>query len=286
MEKGSEYEAFVQKLQQALLDAEAIAHQKNIKVERNKKIKDNCGNWREFDLYWEYELAGVTYKTIIECKDYASRVSVEKIDALIGKIRDIPGLKPIFATTLGYQRGAEKKALQNCIDLLIVREQRDQDWRDKDGNPFLREIHITMHLTPPVAISKFSPRIDRQWVEQHTDIRPEELTEFRGLSTNIIIENRANADTYSLHQLQSRLCVVEDECLGEFNKTVEFQDAYLECDGRRLKLLSYEISYVRSAPFVSEVVIDFSKELIGVIEYLNKGSTTAVFKDRVISDWR
>lgn len=60
--------------------------QKNIEIERNKKIKDNYGIVREFDLYWEYELAGVIYKTIIECKDYASRVSIDKIDAFIGKL--------------------------------------------------------------------------------------------------------------------------------------------------------------------------------------------------------
>lgn len=99
MSDGKNYEIFVQRLQQALLDSELLTTQKNIKIERHKKIIDNCGINREFDLYWEYELTGVTYKTIIECKDYIRPVSVEKIDALIGKIRDIPDLKPVFAAT-------------------------------------------------------------------------------------------------------------------------------------------------------------------------------------------
>ena len=66
---GRDYESFVQKLQQALINSEEYLHQKNISIERNVKITDNYGIDREFDLYWEYELAGVTYKTVIECKD-------------------------------------------------------------------------------------------------------------------------------------------------------------------------------------------------------------------------
>lgn len=99
---GREYEEFVASLQKALFESEQWTELRNIQIEQNKKIKDNFGILREFDLYWEYELAGITYKTVIECKDYASKVSIEKIDALLGKIRDIPDLKPIFATKTGY----------------------------------------------------------------------------------------------------------------------------------------------------------------------------------------
>jgi hypothetical protein len=67
---GKNYEIFVQNLYQALLDSEIQGLQKNIKIERNKMILDKNGINREFDLYWEYEFAGITYKTVIECKDY------------------------------------------------------------------------------------------------------------------------------------------------------------------------------------------------------------------------
>jgi hypothetical protein len=40
----------------------------------------------------EFDLGGYVYKTVIECKDYASTITVEKIDAFIGKTNDIPGL--------------------------------------------------------------------------------------------------------------------------------------------------------------------------------------------------
>ena len=182
MSLGAEYEKFVQLLHQALLNAEMVGNQKNILVERNKKIRDNCGIEREFDIYWEYELAGITYKTIIECKDYASPVSVEKIDALIGKIRDVPGLKPVFATTNGYQRGAEKKAAANRIDLLIVREQRPEDWVSEDGTPFIKEIHIKLHAIVPASIKEFVPTVSRKWIEENTEIDPNSLGMLSGLN--------------------------------------------------------------------------------------------------------
>ncbi|MBP7784359.1 MAG: restriction endonuclease, partial [Aliarcobacter sp.] len=145
---GTDYERFVLTIQQAILNSEEFSKQKNIKIELNKKIVDNTGTEREFDLYWEYQLAGITYKTIIECKDYNSRISVEKIDALIGKIKDLPDIKPVFATKTGYQSGAETKAKHNKIDLLIVREQIEDDWKDKNGNPFIKKIFIRLIALP------------------------------------------------------------------------------------------------------------------------------------------
>jgi hypothetical protein len=36
-----------------MLDSEDLIKQKNVKIETNKKLTDNCGVEREFDLYWE-----------------------------------------------------------------------------------------------------------------------------------------------------------------------------------------------------------------------------------------
>ena len=286
MSLGTEYEKFVQQLYQALLDAEMVGNQRNISVERNKKIKDNCGVNREFDIYWEYELAGINYKTVIECKDYSSTVSVEKIDALIGKIRDIPDLKAVFATSNGYQSGAQKKANANRIELLIVREQRDQDWVSEDGTPYIRQVHITTHAIMPVSIKEFSPSISRKWVKENTEIDPDSLGNISGLSDEIFINDVKNGDRYSLHELQSRLSSSRQEECGEYEHTEHFEDAYLVYGERSLKLEAYRIVYVRHAPAVTETVIDFSKELVGVIEYLGRGETTAVFKSKIVRNWR
>jgi hypothetical protein len=282
---GSNYEQFVQRLQQALLDSEPFSNQRNIIVERNKKIIDNNGIEREFDLYWEYELAGIKYKTIIECKDYSSKISIEKIDALIGKLHDLPDIKPVFATKIGYQSGAETKARQNKIDLLVVREQNNNDWKDEDGNPLIKLIEINIHALPTARITNFQPFIDRDWVLQNTDIDVSKPLNFKANNNEIFIDNREKGERYSLYDLASRLDSKSNQ-YGSFTNQEEFEDAYIQYDSTSFKLRAYQIDYEIVPPLRQTYTIDYAKELIGVIEYLHQGKITAVFKDRVIKDWR
>lgn len=280
---GKEYEIFVSSIQQAILHADLLAINKNIKVEVDKRIIDNCGIERQFDIYWEYELGGITYKTVIECKDYNSRISVEKIDALIGKTCDIPDLKPVFATKKGYQSGAKIKAEQNKIDLLIVREQNESDWSDKDGNPLVKELHFNMQLQYPAVIKEFNPILNAEWVQNHTNLRLSEVAGYRKeLSTDIVIEDLTLDKKYSLYDLGYTLAssfsgsygaVIEDE--------ITFDNAFIYYSNVKLKLQSYRIKYLVPKPSSSQLEIDFTKQLIGVVEYLSKGIKKSVFKDHI-----
>lgn len=284
---GRDYETFVQKIQQALINSEEYLHQKNISIERNVKITDNCGIDREFDLYWEYELAGVTYKTVIECKDYASKISIDKIDSLIGKIRDIPDIKPIFATKTGYQSGAEQKAKHNKIELLIIREQIDDDWKDKDGNSLIKEIHINMLIQSPAHIKAFSPKLDKDWIEQNTDIDSSKPISMDGLTNEIFIKDNIKNEQYSIFDLEQRLTNIKENEYGDMSKVVEFNDGYISYKDKMLKIDSYKVDYTISKPYSMPIVIDYAKELIGVIEYVSRetNTSTAVFKDRIIKNW-
>ncbi|HPG36807.1 MAG TPA: restriction endonuclease, partial [bacterium] len=245
---GKEYEIFVASLYQAILNAEEITTQKNIKVEIDKKIIDRCGIERQFDIYWEYEMGGITYKTAIECKDYTSNISVEKIDALIGKIHDLPDLRAIFATKKGYQSGAKTKAEQNKIDLLIVREQNDLDWTDKDGNPLVKRISMKLNLRIPAVIYSFEPFIDGDWVKANTDLDTNSLVNIEGLNNEIFIDDIDNGERYSLHELSSKLSKSDEKEYGTFEKTEEFEEAYLYHKDLKLKLKSYKLKYSLSKP--------------------------------------
>lgn len=282
---GKDYEDFVKNLQQALLNSEKFITQKNITIETNKKITDNCGIKREFDLYWEYELAGVIYKTVIECKDYKSKVSVEKIDALIGKIRDLPDLKAVFATKTGYQSGAKDKAKFNKIDLLIFRETSDEDWHDKEGNPYLKQIAINMELVSAARTIYFSPEIDGNWARENTDLDLNQPFNLNARNDLVFIEDKEKREKYSILQLEERLGAFHRGESGEFTKVETFKDAYIYYENLKLKLLGYTFKYYISLPIKMSSNIDYTKELVGVIEYLHKGTKTAVFSDKVINDW-
>ncbi len=282
MSDGKDYEIFVQKLQQALLYSEPLTKQKNIEIERNKRITDDSGIDREFDLYWEYKLAGITYKTVIECKDYASKISIDRIDALIGKIRDIPDLKPVFATKTGYQKGAKIKAQKNKIDLLIVREQRADDWEDEEGDPLIREVNIKMYFESSPRITKFSPYIDKDWVLKNTEINLGDSLHISGMNNEIFIEDLKKNETYSLYDLANRLNSISGDRYGELHYKELFEDAYFKNKDLKVKMKSYEVTYIRSEPLITPINIDFSKELLGVIEYLGTGLSTAIFTDKII----
>lgn len=283
---GRDYEKFVASLQKALFDSEKWTVLNNVNIERNKKIKDNFGIEREFDLYWEYELAGITYKTVIECKDYASKVSIEKIDALIGKIRDIPDLKPIFATKTGYQSGAKDKAKANKVELLIVREQNDSDWQTDDGTPLIKQIKINMHAILPARIKSFNPYLDGNWIKDNTDIDvTNERFHLEMRNDQTFIEDCDKNEKYSLQEFENRLTHKADSGFGEYNIHLNFNDAFLHCNGMKLKMREADVAYIVPKPMVHPLVIDFSKELIGVIEYLGKSSKTAIFKDRIVKGW-
>ena len=279
---GREYELFVAKLQQAILNTEDISKQKNIDVEVRKKILDNCGIEREFDVYWEYELAGLTYKTIIECKDYNSSVSLGEIDGILGKTQDIPDLKLVFATTKGYQSGAKLKAKHNNIELLLVREQNSSDWITRDGKPLIKKVSINIIYEPPTRILQFQPKLDREWAEMNSKIDVSQPISIGGLSSEIFIEDIDNSDNYSLHELAATLTPPQGETHGNFKINKCYKHAFIVSQDFRMKLNSLEIHYSIDEPIKESIEIDLSKELLGVIEYLQRGHTQSIFKNGIV----
>lgn len=161
---GKAYEAFVAEIHEAILRVDKTINADSIKIERNKIIEDKDGIKREFDLYWEIKIAGQTYKTVIECKDYSLNISIEKIDAFIGKTDDIPGMKLIYATKTGYQSGAKIKAEKNNIGLLVVREGAEEGWKNDEGISYIKKIIIDGYVTTIPRIIKFPPKIDDEWL--------------------------------------------------------------------------------------------------------------------------
>jgi len=276
---GKEYEVFVATLQQVLLNSEKYGGQKNIVIEKNKIIKDKNGIDREFDLYWEYKLGGLTYKTIIECKDYKSPISIEKIDALIGKVHDIPELKPVFASKSGYQSGAEKKAEQNGIELLIVREQNDSDWVDEYGFHLLKGIKVCGQFIKPANITSFRPMIDGNWVlENGINIDVTKPFQLNELNNEIFIQDITNNEKYSLFDLEAKL-TLENNSPGDYEKSKIFTEAYLHHKGNKYKILSYKVMYSIPEPIEYNDVFDFTQQLVGVVEFIKKGIKLKIFKN-------
>jgi len=280
-----DYEKFVGDLQQAILDSEEHVKQKNIKVERNKIIKDRNGTDREFDLYWEYELGGFIYKTAIECKDYNSKIKINKIDELLGKLHDLPDIKPVFATKKGYESGAIAKAQSNNIELLIVREQNDSDWIDENGNHLTKIIDITISDYAPAVITKFDTIWDGKWIkENRPDIDMTVPIHKRIINNETYIDDIGKNEKYSIYDLTYKLLSLEEHKSGSYERTINFSDAFICYGTDKYKLMAIKVSYYISEPALTGIYIDYSKELNGVIEYLNRGTKKKIFENGTISE--
>lgn len=274
---GIEYEVFVQKLVQAIIDSETAVGQKNIIVRHNETIPDKNGIQRQFDVLWDYELGGVTYRTIIECKDYNSSISIDKVDALIGKLTDFPGVRGIIATTKGYQRGAKEKAQQHNVELLCVREQNDNDWVDADGTPLIREVAVNIVILNAPRIIRCDTFLDKNYVEANNiDIS---LINFsKSLNVDVIIEDIEKNERYSLFELQHKIANKDDN-YGKHEKDIFFENAFISDNTIRVKLKKIHVLYEVLASTNETITIDFSKELLGVVEYLSQGKKKVILKN-------
>jgi len=80
---------------------------------------------RQFDVTVRFKFGLHSYLTVIECKQYNSKVSVDKIDALVTKARDAKANKVIMVSTKGFQTGCHAVAERHGVQLLVVTEKSE-----------------------------------------------------------------------------------------------------------------------------------------------------------------
>lgn len=283
---GLPYELFVQQLQQYIINNENSLGIKQVVVEHNKIITDMHGNARQFDLYWEFEFAGNIYKTVIECKDYASPITIDKIDAFLGKTHDIPGLKLIYATKTGYQSGAKNKAQAHNIELLIIKEGESYDWIDNDGNYLISQINLEMTAITSPSIYAIHPTFNKQFVETNKiDIDMAVQKIFQQLATDLYIHYATDKKRISIHDLSNQLPnKIKNMQYGKGSYEEEYPDFYLEVptEDISIKMRKIKVDYEFNEPITTTNAINLSDSLLGVIKNITKNNQTIIFKDGTV----
>ena len=64
---GTEYEILTQSIYTAILKSEGV---ETINVRHDVDVTGKFGCKHQVDVYWEFRLAGVEFKTVKECKRY------------------------------------------------------------------------------------------------------------------------------------------------------------------------------------------------------------------------
>ena len=96
---------------------EQIQNIENCIFQHNKIIEVDDGNYQIYG-YIEFELMGIKYKTLVECKHYKSSISREKVAVLYDKIRACGANKGVLVSSSNFQSGAVQYASKHGIALI------------------------------------------------------------------------------------------------------------------------------------------------------------------------
>lgn len=118
---------------------EQIQNIVNCNFQHNKIIEVDDGNY-QIDGYIEFNLMGIDYKTIVECKHYKSSISREKVAVLYDKIRACGANKGVLISSSNFQSGALQFASKHGIALIQLTDS-DSLYETRSGfngqnNPF------------------------------------------------------------------------------------------------------------------------------------------------------
>ncbi len=96
----------------------------NVKFVHNKVVEAYDGNY-QLDGYIEFEVMGVLYKTIVECKHYKYPISREIVQKVYDILRTTGAQKGIVVSSSNFQSGAVKYAKEHGIALIQLTEAGD-----------------------------------------------------------------------------------------------------------------------------------------------------------------
>lgn len=105
--KRGEYELLVQAIFQQLHDQDAVP---NFIVEHDV-VKQGTTTKHQIDVYWEFTRGGITYRSVVQAKNWAHAVDKGEVLKFEAVVRDLPGQpRGIMVSANGYQRGAREVA--------------------------------------------------------------------------------------------------------------------------------------------------------------------------------
>lgn len=119
---GIPYELITQQIFQEILDQDSV---RTVKVKHNVTLRGKTIS-HQLDIFWEFDLAGIRYATVVQAKDWSTDVDQGELLKFKAVLDDLPGQpRGIVVTRTGYQRGAGEYARANGILLYQLTEVPD-----------------------------------------------------------------------------------------------------------------------------------------------------------------
>ena len=263
-----QYEQLTQSIYQAILQSD---YGENIQVEHDVEVKGRSGVAHQIDVLWRFKLGNVKHTVLIECKNYASSLTLEKVRNFFGVLHDIGNVQGIIVTKTGFQSGAAEYANYYGIDLKLLRKPTDQDW---DGR--MKDLHINI-IAKSVASSKSKPLMVQMKLKSKDDIQKKYL---EGLMEggNLVVESGPqlrlldkNGNVCSEEMrwwLPKHINVLDKEEGGPYNQYIELDNKYVlinqgKYDEQLIQVEGFDISYYVES--FSHEIITHGEEIVEAI---------------------
>jgi hypothetical protein len=129
MNTGKPYERLIQEIYSDILRLEGV---NNIEVRHDVSLPGRSGSMHQIDVFWEFELAGIRHKVVIQAKDWSSAVDQGEVLKFAAVLDDIPGQpRGIMVARSGFQSGARTIATSEGIVLYELRAPKDSDFEGR-----------------------------------------------------------------------------------------------------------------------------------------------------------
>ena len=195
---GTEYEHLARDIYQALLQSDGVD---TVDVKHNIDVAGRSGCSHQIDVYWEFRLAGVVYKTAIECKRYNKPLEIGRVRDFYAALTDIGNIQGIVVTTVGYQSGAKRFADYYGINLQELRTPTDADWAGK-----LRDVAVKIVIFVPKIEGFGSFLVEDTWYQANLSNNGQEIAiEVCGPHNKIGLHNSEGHLVMSWHQIERSL---------------------------------------------------------------------------------
>jgi hypothetical protein len=140
---GMAYEQLTQQMFQAILDQDIV---QSIKVDNNVRL-DGILTSHQVDIFWEFSLGDVNYKTVVEVKDRKEAIDQGEVMKFKAVLDDLPGQpRGIIVSRSGFQAGARRLASANGILLYELRSPTESDLKGR-----VRSLVLTLISYHPMA---------------------------------------------------------------------------------------------------------------------------------------
>lgn len=255
-----EYELFVKDVLEKINAADGW---ENIQLQHNVTLTGKSGATHQIDIYWEFKCGILVHKVAVECKGYNSRITEEKIAAFQGVLADLNGVQGVYASQMGYQRGAIALANYNNIKLLEIRRPLSHDVKDRIWDINLRIVAHTI-VNPQLRLKL-----------EKAGISPEEAEPINGAHDPHEVMIIEDGQSKSLQDLMNSFRPINTDKHQCFDKKCD--DTFIVMGEKKVRILEIRYEY-DTTESTYDSVLSGDNVIKGLVKDLTEG------KEQVV-DW-